>query len=153
MKASIHRLYNFGVVSCVCLDQILAVVAAAADHTSSSDAVDATVAAGGASVKPCNIRLVFPSGAKFKESFADGTKTSVAEVLTRVLDRLPADCVGCRFDLLYGFPPKPLSKRLVELMNERGGEDGRGGVGSAVTSAVIADVSMNNETVTVRYYE
>jgi hypothetical protein len=41
--------------------------------------------------KTCNIRLVLPSGQKSKESFTGNVETTLSEVLTRVLDRLPAD--------------------------------------------------------------
>lgn len=98
--------------------------------------------------KTCNIRLVLPSGQKSKESFTGNVETNLSEVLTRVLDRLPADDHDKRFDLVYGYPPKPLSKRLLELQSSESGT-----TPNSWLYLKVSTLGFNNETVTVRFTE
>lgn len=132
----------------------------------SSDEVSSTSEAKNLAVKPCNIRLVLPSGQKFKESFSEGNATSLAVVLNRVVDRLSATACAAgehvsaptssrrRFDLLYGYPPKRLSKRLADLAVS-GNSESSGDISSNVLSShlqlTVNDLCLNSETVTVLY--
>jgi hypothetical protein len=128
-------------------------------------------------VKACNMRLTYPSGQKHKETFEQGAGTTLALVLTRVLERLPVEEHSLRFDLLYGYPSKPLSKRLVDIAaaadNSSGSSSssssssrsscdssdscGSGSIGSSdalfvqCLQTTVTALSMNNETVTVHF--
>ena len=105
------------------------------------------------SPKAYNIRLVIPSGQKYKETFDDGQHTTLAEVLNRVAERLSSEAPGRRWDLLYGYPPKPLSKRLKEfsVQSENKSRDDSTSEVNSRLKRNIRDLSLDNETVTVRY--
>lgn len=95
--------------------------------------------------KPCNIQVVSPSGKKYKESFACGIKTIFASLIKRVLDRLP-EMNQKRFDLLYGFPPKSLSK-LIDISLSDGRKARR-----YLLEKSFEELGLNNETITVRQF-
>ena len=87
-----------------------------------------------------------------------GGGTTLALVLARVLSLLSMatpteeEQSSRRIDLLYGYPPKPLSKRLGELLSAGAGA-GAGGssVLSLSLSRTVSELCLCNETVTVRY--
>ena len=99
---------------------LLQILEAISTTTATTSTAAAVIAEG--QQKPCNIRLILPSGAKSKETFAEGADTTLSLLLSRVLVRL---CLSAadghrRFELLSGYPPRPLSTRLEELLLSAG---------------------------------
>ena len=111
--------------------------------------------------KPCTLRLVLPSGQKSKESFESGPGTTLSLILARVVDRMQMtdqDLSCKRFDVLCGYPPRPLSKQLMDLVASDSHCDSVGvgvgdkkGVISRCAHRHVGDIGLNNETLTVRF--